>query len=111
MPLEMRSGAELEYRLRLYGLPVHWITDIEDFEAPARFTDSQRKGPYRLWHHTHTFEDTADGGTLMTDVVRYRLPFGPLGRLTHAVMIKRTLKRIFDFRYEKLEEIFGSATA
>lgn len=106
MPVEMRSGAELEYRLRLYGLPVHWITDIEDFEAPARFTDRQRKGPYRLWHHTHAFEPV-EGGTRMTDTVRYQLPFGPLGSLAHALLVRRTLRKIFDYRESVLRQRFG----
>ena len=109
MPMEMRAGARLDYRIKLYGLPVTWKTLIESFDSPTSFVDTQIEGPYRLWHHTHTFEDTEDGGTLMRDIVRYRLPFGPLGKLTHAVMIKRTLKRIFDFRYDKLREIFGPA--
>lgn len=106
MPIEMRSGAELEYRLRLWGLPVRWLTRIESFEAPKAFVDRQVRGPYRLWHHTHTFEEVP-GGTLMRDVVRYRLPLGPLGSLAHALLIRRTLDRIFDYRAEALREMFG----
>ena len=55
------------------------------------------RGPYRLWHHTHTFEPDGDG-TLMRDVVRYALPLGPLGELAHALLVRRDLDRIFDFR-------------
>ena len=55
------------------------------------------RGPYRLWHHTHTFTP-ADGGTLVGDRVRYALPLGPLGAVAHAALVRRDLERIFDFR-------------
>ena len=106
MPMEMRTGARLDYRLRLLGMPVTWKTRIEAFDAPHAFVDTQIQGPYRLWTHTHSFEEVA-GGTLMRDVVRYRLPYGPLGALAHALFIRRILNRIFDYRREALEQIFG----
>ena len=111
MPMEMHAGARLAYRLKLYGMPVSWHTLIESYEEPHAFVDRQVSGPYRLWHHTHTFTDLPGGGTHMRDVVRYQLPFGPLGRLTHALLVKRTVERIFDWRYEKLREIHGPGPA
>lgn len=108
LPLEMTAGAQIDYRLGLYGLPVRWRTRIESFAPPTHFVDRQVGGPYRLWHHTHSFEDI-DGGTRMRDVVRYRLRYGPLGTIAHALMIRRTLRRIFDYRAQALREIFGAA--
>jgi ligand-binding SRPBCC domain-containing protein len=75
---EMRVGALIEYRLKLHGIPIRWLTRIEEWEAGVRFVDAQLRGPYALWHHTHEFE-AHDGHTLMRDTVRYALPFGPLG--------------------------------
>ncbi len=95
--IEMRAGALIEYRLRLHRLPVRWRTRIEEWEPGVRFVDAQLSGPYRRWHHTHTFEAEGDG-TLVRDVVRYALPFGPLGSLAHAAFVRRDLDRIFDFR-------------
>lgn len=106
LPLEMKTGAILEYRLRLYGLPIYWRTRIEDFDPPRQFVDQQLRGPYRLWHHTHEFESRPDG-TFMRDTVRYELPFGPLGTLTHSLTVKRMLERIFDFRYATIERHFA----
>ncbi|WP_425615825.1 SRPBCC family protein [Anatilimnocola sp. NA78] len=105
LPLEMRTGALIEYRLRLYALPLWWRTRIEEFEPPFRFVDLQLRGPYKLWHHTHEFSEVP-AGTLMKDTVRYQLPFGPLGTVTHALTVKRLLQRIFDFRYETIERHF-----
>ncbi len=97
-PIEMRAGALIEYRLRLHGLRVAWLTRIEEFVPRERFVDMQLSGPYRLWHHTHEFRELPGGGTLMTDTVRYALPLGPLGSLAHRLLVRRDLERIFDFR-------------
>ncbi len=104
-PIAMRPGALIEYRLRLHRLPVSWLTRIEEWEPGVRFVDAQLTGPYKLWHHTHEFEPAAGGGTLMRDVVRYALPPGPLGTLAHAVLVRRDVERIFDFRAEAIPRV------
>lgn len=105
-PIPMQAGTLIDYRIRLLGMPMFWRTKIETFEPPLRFSDTQVRGPYRLWHHTHEFLETADG-TLMTDHVRYQMPFGPLGTLVHALWTRRTLERIFDYRFQKVAELLG----
>jgi hypothetical protein len=97
-PIEMRPGALIDYRLRLHGIPVRWRTRIEAWEPPRRFVDVQARGPYALWEHTHTFEPDGPHAVVIRDRVRYALPFGPLGRLAHAVFVRRDLERIFDYR-------------
>ena len=100
-PIEMAVGTLIQYRLRLRGVPVQWLTSIQAWEPPHRFVDVQVRGPYALWHHTHTFEPHVDG-TLMRDVVRYAIGFGPLGRLAHRLFVGRDVASIFDFRREAL---------
>ena len=100
-PIAVDAGTLIEYRLRLHGLPLRWLTRIESWEPGRRFVDIQLRGPYRLWHHTHTFEPH-DGGTLMRDRVRYALPLGPFGRVARTVLVRRDLDRIFDFRQEEV---------
>jgi ligand-binding SRPBCC domain-containing protein len=97
-PIEMSPGTLIDYRLRLHGIPVRWRTRIEAWEPPARFVDAQVSGPYALWEHTHTFEPDGDHAVVIRDRVRYALPFGPLGRLAHALFVRRDLERIFDYR-------------
>ena len=97
---EMRQGALIEYRLRLHGVPIRWLTRIEEWTPGERFVDVQLRGPYALWHHTHEFEPAGDGRTLMRDTVRYALPLGPLGALAHRLFVARDIERIFDYRYE-----------
>ncbi len=96
-PIEMRLGTLIEYELRLHGVRLRWLTRIEDWEPGRRFVDRQLRGPYALWHHTHTFEPHPEG-TLMRDRVRYRLPLGPLGAIAHVALVRRDIDAIFDFR-------------
>jgi ligand-binding SRPBCC domain-containing protein len=103
--IEMRPGTLIEYRLGLHGIPVRWLTRIEVWEPGARFVDAQLKGPYALWHHTHTFQE-ADGGTLIADRVRYRMPLQPLGAIAHLAFVRRDLERIFDFRHAEVARRF-----
>jgi ligand-binding SRPBCC domain-containing protein len=100
------EGTEIRYSLRLHGIPIRWRTEIRRWDAPRRFVDVQRSGPYQLWHHTHRFE-AHQGGTRMIDVVRYRLPFGALGRMVHALMVRSDVRRIFDYRRQRIQELFG----
>lgn len=103
-PIEMCAGTLIDYRIRVHGIPLRWRTEIAVWEPPYRFVDVQLRGPYTLWHHTHTFEER-DGGTLCTDHVRYR-PRG--GALVNWLFVRRDVERIFRYRQERLKEIFGS---
>jgi ligand-binding SRPBCC domain-containing protein len=110
-PIHMRVGALIEYRLRLHGLPVSWLTRIEEWNtdpAHPRFVDMQLSGPYKLWHHTHEFEPDGAGGTLMRDTVRYALPLGPLGEIARRAFVARDLEAIFDFRTRSVAELLTS---
>jgi hypothetical protein len=105
-PIQLYKGATILYRLKWHGIPLHWKTEITRWEPAHAFDDLQISGPYRLWHHTHTFEEV-NGGTLMTDTVRYALPFGFLGRIAHALTVRRNVEQIFDYRHRQIEALFG----
>ena len=109
-PIVMRPGARIHYQIRLRGLPLRWVTEIQTWEPPRVFVDVQLSGPYRLWHHTHQFEPV-NGGTQVRDVVRYALPFGPLGRLAHAWIMRSDLEAIFDHRALRMAKLFGANSA
>jgi len=108
LPIEMRAGALIDYRLRLRGIPVRWRTRIEEWVPDRRFVDVQLSGPYRSWRHTHQFED-AEGGTRMRDTVEYELPLGPLGDLAHALFVRREVEGIFDHRNRVIGSLLGLA--
>ena len=105
LPIEMRAGAIIDYRLIVRGLPITWKTEIVDWEPNQRFVDIQRNGPYRTWVHTHSFE-SHNGGTVITDDIEYQLPFGLLGRIANTLVVHGDLKRIFGYRQRRIAEIF-----
>ncbi len=101
-PFEMQKGTLIDYRLRLHGIPLSWRSEITVWDPPHKFVDEQVRGPYRFWHHEHTF-DEKDGGTVVRDHVDYAVPGG---FLTNRLVVARDVAQIFDFRRRKLSEIF-----
>jgi ligand-binding SRPBCC domain-containing protein len=109
--VEMRVGTLITYALRLHGVPVSWLTSIQEWDPPHRFVDQQVRGPYAFWHHTHELFPSGPDGTHMRDTVRYAIGFGPFGALAHRVLVRRDLEAIFDFRARKVEEMLGSTSS
>ncbi len=105
LPIEMREGTLIDYRLRIWGVPVSWQTLISSWDPPHSFVDEQLRGPYREWVHTHRFEEDGSG-TILIDEVRYRIPFGPLGALARPLVV-RQVERIFDHRNVVTRELFS----
>jgi ligand-binding SRPBCC domain-containing protein len=103
--ITMQAGTLLDYRLRLHGVPIRWRTRIETWEPPHGFVDTQLRGPYSLWEHTHAFEADGDGATVIHDRIRYAIPFGPIGMLANVLFVRRDLRRIFDYRAEAVERL------
>ncbi len=107
IPEKMYEGLMIAYTVKpLFGIPMEWITEIKYVHDKKFFVDEQRKGPYKIWHHEHHFEET-EKGVLMTDIVSYELPLGFLGKLAHPIIVKNKLEEIFDYRFKRVEEIFG----
>ena len=102
-PVPMFAGTVINYRLRLRGLPLKWRSEISVWEPPYRFVDRQLIGPYRWWHHEHTFVEQQDG-TLVKDRVDYGVPGGGL---IHNLLVKRELERIFRYRQERMVEFLS----
>jgi uncharacterized protein (TIGR01777 family) len=99
----IKKGTLIDYKLRVRGVPIRWKTLIEEWNQGISFVDRMLRGPYRDWHHTHTFEDL-DGGTLMCDRVYYRLPVGIMGNLVALLWVVRDVKSIFEYRKQKITE-------
>lgn len=60
-----------------------------------------------MWHHEHSFV-SENGGTKIGDHVDYSLPFGVLGEVAHALMVRRDVESIFQFRQQRLAELLGA---
>ena len=105
VPREMFNGLIVEYRIKIpwFGERT-WVAEIKHIKEMHSFVDEQRLGPYLFWYHYHQV-DAEDGRIKLTDRVFYKVPFSIFGRILHFFFIRRTLKRIFDYRRDKLSEI------
>jgi ligand-binding SRPBCC domain-containing protein len=104
---KMYEGQIISYKVKILpAIWVPWVTEIKAVDEGRSFIDEQRFGPYKFWHHRHTFEAVEDG-VKVGDLVHYIMPLGPLGSGAHALFARRKLQRIFDFRQEVLERRFG----
>ncbi len=112
LPREIYPGLMIRYTVSpLLGIPLTWLTEITQVRKPHFFVDEQRVGPYRLWHHEHTFSAVSDSKTEVTDLVHYVPPLGPIGALLNALTIRRQLAAIFDFRAQRLQANQAAAPA
>jgi len=102
IPVPMYPGQMITYRVSpIPGFTTSWVTEITHVTGNEYFVDEQRFGPYRLLHHEHNFHKQAEG-VMMTDRVFYKLPFGFLGRIAHALFVRGQLEKIFRFREDFL---------
>jgi len=104
----MYPGQIITYRVSpLKGFRTDWVTEITHVKDNEYFVDEQRFGPYKFWHHKH-FLKAVEGGVEMTDIVSYKVPMGWIGNLVNRILISKKVKQIFEYRFEILEEIFGT---
>lgn len=99
LPIAIAPGTGIEYRLRRFGIPFGWKSQITDWSPPDRFVDEQVAGPYASRIHSHTFRDGYGGGTINEDDVRCRLPLFPLCEPAYP-LVRLQLGRIFRYRQE-----------
>lgn len=105
---KMYAGQLIEYKVRpLLGIPLYWMTEITQVKDQEYFIDEQRFGPYKLWHHQHHFK-AIPGGVEMTDIIHYKNPLGLIGRLANKLFVAKKLEKIFRYRFQKTEELFGA---
>jgi ligand-binding SRPBCC domain-containing protein len=107
MPVVMRPGVRIDYRIRIHGMPLRWQSEITRWNPPHGFTDEQRRGPYRYWIHNHEFEPHPQG-TLVRDRICYAAPGG---KWIDRLFVRKDVDRIFDYRVKKLDELFGAVPA
>lgn len=106
LPEKIYPGLMISYLVRpVLGIKTTWLTEITQVREPHYFVDEQRAGPYTLWHHEHSLIRRGKG-VLMTDLVTYRPPAGPLGALANSIFIKKQLENIFQYRELAMKKRF-----
>ena len=108
LPDKMYEGMIIAYKVKpLAGIKTTWVTEITQVKEGTYFVDEQRMGPYTMWHHQHIIEPLEEGGVLMKDIISYQPPFGFLGAMANAIVIKKKLNEIFNYRTKAIEKRFG----
>ncbi|MBC7417142.1 MAG: SRPBCC family protein [Pedobacter sp.] len=104
---KMYPGLIITYKVSpLLGIKLDWVTEITHVREKEYCIDEQRFGPFAFWNHNHRFEKI-EGGTIIHDLLHYSVGFGPIGRLANAISVHNKIQEIFDFRFKKVEELFG----
>jgi len=104
----MYAGMIVIYSMKPFmGIPITWVMEITHVEEKKLFIDEQRDGPCSFWHHQHHFK-TISNGVEMTDILHYKLPLGILGKLFNHLVVKSQMRNLFQYRNEKMQELFGT---
>jgi ligand-binding SRPBCC domain-containing protein len=90
----MKLGDTVTWRARHFGIAFRMTSAITEYQYPSRFVDEQLHGPFRRWWHEHTFKTAAHGETVMTDVVLFQSPLGPLGSLADRLVLDRYMPHL-----------------
>ncbi len=106
LPVEMKKGTLIDYKIKLNGIPFNWHTEITKWDPPHSFEDTQLKGPYKMWVHEHKFIER-NNKTFMTDTVRYISPGGVFEFIPHNLFVKKKVNLIFDYRQKIFDELFS----
>ena len=107
LPIIIKKGSIIDYKIKILGIPVKWKTLITEYIPPHKFIDEQIKGPYSLWKHTHTFIEEEEGTTIH-DKIHYIVPFGMFGRIINLLWITKDLDSIFTYRRNKIDQYFNT---
>ncbi len=104
---KMYPGMLIAYKVSpLLGIRMNWVTEITHVKDLEYFVDEQRSGPYALWHHQHHFKEIK-GGVHVTDILTYAIPYGVIGRMANSLIVEKEVKKIFAFREEQINKLFG----
>ena len=106
----LQPGSRVVIETKVGPVPVRWIAEHTEYEFGRLFADRQLSGPFARWYHRHHFLDDGRGGTLLRDEVDYDPPLGALGRIAGGWLIRRKLRKMFDYRHETVRRILEKSS-
>ena len=95
-------GETVTWRGRHFGVFLKHTSKIVNYERPSQFTDVMIKGHFIYFGHQHFFE-IIDQKTIMTDVLKYRTPYGIFGRIFDKYFLNRHLTRFLKKRNKAIK--------
>lgn len=106
---EVRASLNDFFRIEAsqFGLPIHWLGRWEKVERPHLLLDSGVESPFKIWRHSHIFQEHPDG-CLMTDHVEFLLKGGWPGWLISKLMMPFIFGAMFRSRHEATRRWFAN---
>jgi hypothetical protein len=81
-------------------------------EVAGQFRDSQIKGLFSSWTHTHLFNSLKLSSSILDDHIEYSLPGGILTERIVSPLMNKKLNQMFDYRHRlTIEDLLIHAIA
>lgn len=100
----VETGTRLRFAVKKGPLWLPWEALHTDHVPGESFTDTQVKGPFASWVHTHRFLPGGAEGSTLSDRVEYRLPGGVIGGALGGALAQRAVERMFAFRHARTRQ-------
>ena len=101
----LSPGEIVTFEATHFGVRQRLTSEFVEFDPPHKFKDKMLNGAFRTLEHEHHFESTASGGTIMTDILSFESPLGPLGRLFDFLFLANYMTRFIQSRGQSLKQI------
>jgi ligand-binding SRPBCC domain-containing protein len=89
------------------GMPQYHVSLISRFEPFRFFQDTMVAGRFKFFQHDHEFTEL-QGHVLLKDVIRFSMPFGPLGKLVGKYIMVPHIRGLMARRFALLRQIAES---
>jgi len=99
------AGDTVRWRGWKFGLPQLHESLIKQFEPPVFFRDRMIAGRFVSFEHDHRFTNSGDGAVLMSDELRFTMPFGWLGELIGKWILVPHIQGLLRRRFALLKRI------
>ena len=109
----IQNGGTVKIKMKIAG-PIHttWLVKHSDYVQGKQFRDSQIKGLFSSWSHTHLFNSFERSSSILDDHVKYSLPWGMLSETLVSALINKKLNQMFDYRHRIIsDDLLVHATA
>jgi hypothetical protein len=96
----IQNGGTVKIKMKIAG-PFHtlWLVKHSDYVEGKQFKDSQIKGLFSSWTHTHLFNSLELSSSILDDHIEYSLPGGILSEIIASPLINKKLNQMFDYRH------------
>ena len=101
----IQSNGTVKIKMKIVG-PIHttWLVKHSDYIEGKQFKDSQIKGLFSSWTHTHLFKSLELSSCMLEDNIDYSLPGGILSERITLPFINKKLNQMFDYRHRLTRE-------